>query len=453
MTTVDPQDRAYRSQLRKVVFSSFLGSTLEYYDFLLYGTMAALVFNKVFFSELDPVAGTVASLGTFAVGYFARPVGGILFGHFGDRIGRKRMLYWTITLMAGSSVLIGLLPTSNQVGVLAPLLLVILRLVQGIALGGEWGGSVLMSAEHARRNRGLWASFTPAGAPMGSLLATVAVTITVSVTTQEQLLAWAWRVPFLFSAVLLGIALIVRFQVRESPVFTFIAKQGARSSRAPIVEVLVNHRRVVLLGLGIMVGNFVASSLLTVFFVSYGSGSGVDRQLLLTALSISALATLILTPVFGLISDRIGRRPTMIAGVVLFGVFGFLLFPAMSSGSASVLIVTLILGQAVAYGAWSGPYASLLAEMFPTDVRYTGASFVFQIAGAIGGIAPVLFTVMVAGSNGSTFGVSLVIAGVSALALVCLLIVRETNRSSLGQRIDEESSIDLPDQTLAGTRE
>ncbi|HYH31967.1 MAG TPA: MFS transporter, partial [Pseudonocardia sp.] len=222
-------------QLRRAVLSSFIGTVIEYYDFLLYATASAVVFNRVFFSPLDPLAGTVASFGALATGYLARPLGGVLFGHFGDRIGRKRMLVLTMALMGVASVLIGLLPTYDQVGVLAPVLLVVLRIAQGVAVGGEWGGAVLMSAEHATTRRGLWASFTNAGAPSGMVLSTLVLALAAATTGEQAFLAWGWRIPFLLSAVLLAVGLFVRAKVEETPVFT---AAEAAPQRPPLLDVL-----------------------------------------------------------------------------------------------------------------------------------------------------------------------------------------------------------------------
>src|SRR3712207_2979940 len=225
-----------RTQLRRAVLSSYLGSVIEYYDFLLYATASAVVFSQVFFSNLDPLVGTVASFGTLATGYFARPLGGIVFGHFGDRIGRKKMLVLSMTLMGVGSTLIGVLPTYAQIGAWAPILLVLLRVVQGIAVGGEWGGAVLMSAEHASSRRGLWASFTNAGAPSGVVLSTLVLAASAAATGEEQFLTWGWRIPFLLSLVLLAVGLVVRSRVAGTPVFT--AAADAQPANAPLLEVL-----------------------------------------------------------------------------------------------------------------------------------------------------------------------------------------------------------------------
>lgn len=269
--------------------SSFIGSVIEYYDFLLYATASAVIFNKVFFSSLDPLAATVASFGTFATGYLARPLGGVLFGHFGDRLGRKRMLVLTMTLMGVASFLIGLLPTYDQIGSLAPITLVLLRILQGIAVGGEWGGAVLLSAEHATGRRGLWASFTNAGAPSGMVLSTAALTGTGAVMSEQAFLSWGWRVPFLLSIVLLAVGLFVRLRVTETPVFEAARKAAAGDEaswnpaarnlvawlrKTPLFDVLRNHPKTLLLAVGVGLSAFVAQGTLTTYLIAYGVRAG-----------------------------------------------------------------------------------------------------------------------------------------------------------------------------------
>lgn len=415
-------------QLRLVVFSSFLGSTMEYYDFLLYGTMSALVFNKVFFSELDPVVGTIASFGTFAAGYLARPLGGLIFGHFGDRLGRKAMLFWTLTLMAVASILIGAVPDSTAIGAAAPILLVTLRVVQGIAIGGEWGGSVLMSTEHATSRQGLWASFTPSGAPAGSLLSTLVITLVSGAVGQEAFIAWGWRLPFLFSAVLLVIGIVVRLKVAESPVFTAAAQQ-ARPEHPPIVEVLRNHWRAVLLAVGSTAGMFIASSFITVFLVSAAVGGGAfAQQTVLTILTVSAAITLFTTVFYGYLSDRVGQRTMMIFGAVGMVVVAGAAFPIIASGSIVLLALLIVTGQAFVQSAWSAATPSLLAGMFPATNRYTGSSLAFQVSGVAGGVAPLVFAAL--SGAGALAVIPVVITAFSALGVVCLLLVKEGRRVS-----------------------
>ncbi|MEV6638685.1 MFS transporter [Amycolatopsis sp. NPDC051371] len=408
-----------RAQLRRAVLSSYFGSVIEYYDFLLYATASAVVFTKVFFSNLDPVLGTIASLGTFTTGYLARPIGGIIFGHFGDLLGRKRMLVITMSMMGIASTLIGVLPTYAQIGVWAPVLLIVLRVLQGIAVGGEWGGAVLMSAEHATSRRGLWASFTNAGAPSGMVVSTLLLTLMGAVTTDAQFLSWGWRVPFLLSVVLLAIGLFIRLKVDETPVFA----AARRTAGAPLLEVLRHHPKNLLLAIGVGFGAFVAQGTLTTYLLSYAVHAGFPRQTVLNAITVSSVGAVIGIIGYSALSDRVGRRPVVIAGAVAMGVVGFLLFPLIDSGSAALLTLAVVLGQSIAHPAMYGPLAALYTELFATRSRYTGASLGYQIAGLGAGVGPVVFAA-VAGSG--TAVISTVIAACCLLTVVCVLVLRES---------------------------
>ncbi|MGW5722501.1 MFS transporter [Amycolatopsis sp. NPDC003865] len=413
-----------RAQLRRAVLSSYFGSVIEYYDFLLYATASAVVFNKVFFSNLDPVLGTIASLGTFTTGYLARPIGGIVFGHFGDKLGRKRMLVITMSMMGVASTLIGALPTYAQIGVWAPVLLIVLRVLQGIAVGGEWGGAVLMSAEHATSRRGLWASFTNAGAPSGMVVSTLLLTLMGAVTTDAQFLAWGWRVPFLLSVVLLGIGLFIRLKVDETPVF---AAAGERAG-APLLEVLRHHPKNLLLAIGVGFGAFVAQGTLTTYILSYAVHAGFSRQTVLNAITVSSVGAVIGIIGYSALSDRVGRRPVVIAGALATGVVGFLLFPLIDSGNAALLTLAVVLGQSVAHPAMYGPLAALYTELFSTRTRYTGASLGYQIAGLGAGLGPVVFAALAGAGTGV---ISAVIAACCLVTVGCVLVLRESHRADL----------------------
>lgn len=421
---------APRGQLGRAVLSSYLGSMIEYYDFLLYAAASAVVFNRVFFTSLDPVAGTVASLGTFATGYFARPLGGIVSGHFGDRLGRKRMLVLSMTMMGLSSTLIGLLPTSAQIGVWAPVLLVLLRVIQGVAVGGEWGGAVLMCAEHAKSRRGLWTSFTNAGAPSGLVVATVLMTISANATGEKAFLSWGWRIPFLASVVLLAIGLIVRSRVAETPVFTEAAE--SRPATPPLLDVLRNHPRHLLLAIGIGLGTFVAQITLTTYVISYAIQVGFARQTVLNALTAASITAVVGIIGFSALSDRYGRRPMVLAGAAGMAIWAFLLFPLIDSRSTFQLTVAVVVGLGIVCACMSGPLAALFPELFPTRVRYTGASLGYQIAGIGGGVAPVVFASILAGGGG-TLPISIIIGAGCALTIGCVLALRETSSSDLNE--------------------
>jgi MFS family permease len=421
-------ERRSAPQLRRAVLSSYLGSVIEYYDFLLYATASAVVFSRVFFSGLDPLVGTVASFGTLATGYLARPLGAAVFGHFGDRIGRKTMLIWSMTLMGLASVLIGLLPTYATVGVLAPVLLVLLRVVQGIAVGGEWGGAVLMSAEHASSRRGLWASFTNAGAPSGMVLSTVVLALAAAVTGEQGFLAWGWRIPFLLSAVLLAVGLFVRAKVEETP--DFVEAASSEPARPPLVEVFRRHPRNLLLSIGVGFGAFVAQGTLTTFVIAYAVQAGFPRQTVLNALALSSLAAIAGIIGFSALSDRLGRRPVVLAGALAMAVWSFLLFPLIHSGSALLLTVAVVVGQGIVHAAMYGPLAALYTELFSTRARYTGASLGYQVAGTGAGLAPVVFAGVLS-SGTSTIAVSAIIAATLLVTVVCILALNETASADL----------------------
>jgi MFS family permease len=295
--------------LRRVAVSGLLGTTVEFYDFLVYGTVAALVFGDLFFPQADPAVGTIAAFGTFAAGYLARPLGGIVFGHFGDRIGRKSMMLLTMVLMGSGSFLIGLLPTYDAIGVWAPVLLVALRVVQGIAIGGEWGGAMLMVVEHAEHTqgsrRGLWSSFTQLGAPLGSVLSAGVVTLVAGL-PDDEFRSWGWRVPFLLSIVLLAVGLFVRLKVAESPLFAQAKREPV--DKPPIVE-LLRRPKPVLLAACVGIGAFTTQSLLTSFMISYAVDEGYTRPQVLTAVTVASCVALAVLPAASALSDRVGRRP------------------------------------------------------------------------------------------------------------------------------------------------
>ncbi|NYI79847.1 MFS transporter [Nocardioides panzhihuensis] len=420
---------APRTQMGRIVASSFTGSLIEYYDFLLYSTASAVVFNEVFFSNLDPVTGTIASFGTFAAGYLARPLGGVIFGHFGDRLGRKKMLVLTMLIMGLVSFLIGCLPTYGQIGAAAPVLLVLLRVIQGVAIGGEWGGAVLITAEHATSRRGLWASFTNAGAPAGMVLSTAVMALMATVTTPEQFTAWGWRVPFLLSIVLLAVGLWIRLSVTESPAFEAMKEKKA-DAKTPLMEVLRNHPRTLLLAVGVGLGAFVVQGTLTTFLISYAIGAGFERPAVLNALTLSSAGAVIGIIGWSALTDRVGRRPVVLSAAVATAVFGYLLFPMLDSGSTALLVLAVVLGQSVIHAAFYGPLAALMSEVFKTSSRYTGASLGYQLAGMGAGLSPLLFASMQK-AGASTIMLSTVIAAFCLLSVFSLVRLGETSDRDL----------------------
>ncbi|MDH6517315.1 MHS family shikimate/dehydroshikimate transporter-like MFS transporter [Streptomyces sp. SAI-135] len=427
-------------QLRRVALSGLLGTAVEFYDFLVYGTVAALVFGELFFPGADPAVGTIAAFGTFAAGYVARPIGGIVFGHFGDRLGRKNMLLLTMGLMGGASFLIGLLPTYDTIGVWAPVLLITLRVLQGIAIGGEWGGATLMVVEHAgEKRRGLWSSFTQMGAPLGSLIS-AAVVAMVSTLPKDQFAAWGWRVPFLLSVLLLGVGLFVRLKVVESPLFAEVRKDRAQS-RLPILDVL-KRPRPVLLACCVGIGAFTAQSLLTSYLIAYATGIGYPRPQVLTALTVSAAVALVVLPCASALSDRIGRRPVVLTGAILSAATAFPVLALVDSRSSGALILAVVIGHGISQSLMYGPLGALFSEMFGTRVRYTGASLGYQGATLVGaGFSPMIAGSLVASSGNGT-PVALLLCGGSLITALTVWFVRETSRTSLG---------DAPASELPGT--
>ncbi|WP_395311497.1 MFS transporter [Mycobacterium sp. AMU20-3851] len=376
--------------LRRVALSSLLGTAIEYYDFLVYGTMSALVFGLVFFPESSPAAATIAAFGTLAAGYLARPVGGILFGHFGDRLGRKSMLVLTMVLMGSASFLIGLLPTFAAIGVAAPILLVLLRVIQGVAIGGEWGGATLMVTEHAEADRrGFWNGLMQMGSPIGSLLSVAVVTL-VTLLPDESLLSWGWRIPFLISLVLLGIGIYVRLSITESPVFEAAARRAETTrARLPFLQVL-RKPRTLILACAVGIGPFALTALISTYMISYATAIGYHRTDVMTALIFTSLTGLVTIPFFSALSDRVGRRMVMLAGAVGIVAYAWPFYALVDLRSQTYLIVAMMMAQAIQSMMYA-PLGALFSEMFGTAVRYTGASMGYQLAALLGaGFTPLI---------------------------------------------------------------
>jgi metabolite-proton symporter len=382
----------------KVVAASMAGTTVEWYDFFLYGVAAAVVFPAVFFPSSDPAAGTLLALGTFAIGFIARPIGGLVFGHFGDKIGRKTLLVVSLVMMGIATFAIGLLPGYATIGVAAPLLLVILRLVQGFALGGEWGGAVLIVSEHGDpARRGYWASWPQAGVPFGQLLANGLLFLLSAVQPDDDFIAWGWRVPFLLSAVLVLIGLYVRLSVEESPVFKAAQARAAEAAAAgeketmPIVEVFRRYPREVLTAMGARFAENVSYYIFTIVITTYATQRlGLPSSFVLGAVLIGAAVHLVTIPLWGALSDRIGRKPVYLIGAVGVGVWAFV-FIALVNTENFWLTTLAVVGGLVFHGAMYGPQAAFLSELFGTKVRYSGVSIGYQLASVVaGGLAPVI---------------------------------------------------------------
>lgn len=424
-----------RNSISRIIGASLVGTTIEWYDFFLYGSAAALVFNKLFFPNSDPLTGTLLAFGTYAAGFVARPVGGLVFGHFGDKLGRKRLLVLSLLLMGGATCAMGLLPTYASVGVAAPLLLTGLRLVQGFALGGEWGGAVLIVSEHGSpERRGFWASWPQAGAPGGNLLATGVLAILAVVQSDEAFLAWGWRIPFLLSGVLVMIGLWIRLSVTESPVFLEAAEQARRSSavvRAPIAQVLRHNWREVLISMGARMGENTTYYVITAFILVYLTGPvDLPKSVGLNAVLIGSVVHFATIPLWGALSDRWGRRPVIILGAIGSGAWAFVFFGLLDTASPTVITLATTVGL-VLHGAMYGPQAAFFSELFGTRVRYSGASIGYQLASVVaGGLAPLIATALLKG-YGTSLPVAIYVAAGAALTVIATVVSRETRGTGL----------------------
>ncbi|MEP9384484.1 MFS transporter [Nocardioides sp. KR10-350] len=430
-----PVEASDRSELRRVILSSYLGSTIEMYDFILYATASTVVFGPVFFADLDPLWGTVASYALFAIGYIARPLGGVVFGHFGDLVGRKRMLLIAMLVMGLASFAVGLVPAVPTWGALA---LVVLRAVQGIAIGGEWGGAALMSLEHSpTRSRGLAASFANAGGPAGAFLGTVALAL-VALLPKDEFLSWGWRVPFLASIVLLAVGLWVRSSISESPVFQAAMErqeelEAERATRKlPIAEVLRRPGTLVAVAI-VGMGAFVIQALFSTMGITIAVTNGVSESQGLWAFAISQAVAAFTIPVSAAISDRVGRRPVMLTGLLATAALGFPVFHLMSSGSWPQVILGFLLACPVLQSLTYGPLAAFLTENFSTTSRYTGASLGYQLASLLGaGFTPLITSSIFAAQHGTYAGVGLfLVGGVLVSAVVLAVAARETRGRDL----------------------
>ncbi|MFC4009379.1 MFS transporter [Nonomuraea purpurea] len=413
-------------QTRRVILASLIGTSLEWYDFFLYTTAATLVFPKLFFPSLDPFNATLASLTTNAVAFIARPLGGVVFGHFGDRAGRKTVLVVTLLLMGVSTFLIGVLPGYASVGVAAPILLALLRFVQGMGLGGEWGGAVIMSLEHGDgRRRGFNASWPQVGVPAGYVLATGLLTLLSFFQSDAAFLSWGWRVPFLLSGVLVFVGLWVRLKVTESPLFSEVEQQGAKA-RMPLVEVLRTHPRALLSAFTARIGVDVAFYIFTAYIIVYITGTlGLDRSVALNAVLIGSALQLALIPLFGALSDRLGRRPVYLAGVVGAAVWAFAFFPLLDSRSFPLITLAAVVAL-ITHAAMYGPQAAFIAELFSTRLRYSGASMGYQVAGIVGGALAPIIALQLFKSFQSTIAVSVYVVIALAITALGLAIAPET---------------------------
>ena len=433
-TTLDNEQEITPVNSRsKVVIASLIGTAIEFFDFYIYATAAVIVFPHIFFKQGDPTAATLQSLATFAIAFVARPIGSAVFGHFGDRVGRKVTLVASLLTMGISTVLIGLLPGYETIGVMAPLLLALARFGQGLGLGGEWGGAALLATENAPpRKRALYGSFPQLGAPIGFFFANGTFLLLSWLLTDEQFMSWGWRIPFIFSAVLVLSGLYVRVSLHETPVFAKIAA-AKKQVKIPLGTLLTKHVRVTVLGTFIMLATYTLFYIMTVYSMTFSTsptGLGMPRNEVLWMLMMAVIGFGVMVPVAGLLADKYGRRKSMITITTLIILFALFVFPPLlGSGNPALVMAYLLIGLSL-MGLTFGPMGALLPELFPTEVRYTGASFSYNVSSILGAsVAPYIATWLQA-NYGLTY-VGIYLAVMAALTLTALLLTHETKHQSL----------------------
>jgi MFS transporter, MHS family, shikimate and dehydroshikimate transport protein len=416
---------ADRAKLRRAILASLAGNMLEWYDFFLFGTASALIFNRLFFAPGDPASALLAAFTIYAVGFFARPVGGILFGHIGDRMGRKVSLVWTLSIMGGATFAIGLLPTYAQIGMAAPALLVVLRLLQGLAAGGEWGGGVLMVTENsAAHRRGFLGSWSQAGVGLGFVVASL-VFLAVRQLPEADFLSWGWRIPFLVSIVIFAVGAYIRFRVTETA--THIDR-AEKPHHTPLGLLLRRHPRELLIGVGLRLAENGGSQLFVTFSLAYGTAVGAPTDILLLGLILGMLADSAMMPVFGALSDRIGRKPVYMAGIVGLAAFGYPFLAMLNSGSSTQILAAFIIGNGLFHAAMIGVQPAMFTEMFDQEVRYSGLAFVHEVSSVVLGFAPLIATALYT-STRSPVPVAVYLALLCLLSAIALLCWRPPSAS------------------------
>lgn len=425
-----------KKEMRTVLLSCIVGTTVEWYDFFLYGVAAGIVFNQLYFPSEDPVVGTLLAYATFAVGFVARPVGGLIFGHIGDRVGRKKTLIMTMMIMGVATFAIALIPTYDSIGIAAPILLIVLRLLQGVAIGGEWGGAVLMAVEYApRERRGVFGSLPQMGLALGLILGTGVFAVLESLLSDDAFLSWGWRIAFGFSAVLVIVGLYIRLKILETPAFRKMEERQEKAA-VPAVELFGGrlNRRHIWLGMGARWIEGVIFNAFAVFAIAYGVDTvGVTRQTMLYSVMFGAVVLLVLIPVFGRLSDQFDRRRVYAVGCVVCAVFTIPAFALLDTGETGWIVLVIVVALGVLYPIMYGPEAALFAELFPANVRYSGISFVYQFSGVFAsGLTPLILVYLLDVGKGTSLVIAYFLA-VGLISTVCTLLIR---RSDL-ERIDE----------------
>ena len=424
-------EQEHRVQLRRAVIASTIGTAIEWYDFFLYSIVTGLVFAKLFFPHSDPLVGTLEAFGVYAVGFVARPVGAAIFGHYGDRIGRKATLVATLMLMGFATFAVALVPTYETIGIWGAVILTVLRFIQGVGVGGEWGGSVLIAMEWARTNesRGFIASWPQFGVPCGLFLANLAV-LAFSWLSGDQFLTWGWRIPFALSLILIGVGLYIRLGISETPTFKRLV-QERKVERAPILEVIKRQPREIVLSAFLRVAEQAPFYIFTAFIFAYGTGTlQVSRDFLLVSVMAASVLSFVSIPYFGYLSDRMGRRNVYAIGAALTGVFGFVYFAMMNTGSPTLIFAAILLSL-VPHDMMYGPQAALIAESFTGRLRYSGASLGYQLASVIaGGPAPMIATWLFA-QYGSAYAISAYILACSVVSLIAAAMMQDYTGKSI----------------------
>lgn len=434
MATNVSEGQVSEAFIRKVAWASAMGTTIEWYDFFLYNTFSALVFNKLFFPSFDPLVGTMLAYTTALVGFVARPFAGIIFGHFGDRIGRKRMLILTLLIMGIATFLIGVLPTYESIGVWAPILLLILRILQGIGVGGEWGGAVLMAIEHAPKGRrGFYGSWPQIGVPAGLALATGIVAL-LTLLPGDLFLQWAWRIAFLLSLILVAIGIYIRLKIVETPAFVRL-QESQTIARVPFFDLMRTHRKQVLLGMGCRYIEGVTFNIYGVFVITYlVTALKLPRTTALLGVTIASIVMIFFLPYFGKLSDRVGRRKVFGYGALATGLLSFPAFWVMSTSVDHPILIWLaiIIPFGIIYAAVYGPIAALFSELFDTRVRYSGISFVYQFSGIFAsGLTPIIATALLRAENGQPWLIATYMLVVSLISALSVYLLKETAYSNI----------------------
>ncbi|QAY75862.1 MFS transporter [Sphingosinicella sp. BN140058] len=419
--------QAGATPLKRVVAASLIGTTIEWYDFFLYNYAAAIIFNRLFFPTFEPLTGTLLAFTTYALGFVARPIGGIVFGHFGDRIGRKKLLMLSLILMGVATTLIGLLPTYQSIGVWAPLALVLLRLVQGFAVGGEWGGAVLLAAEHGdAARRGFWASWPQAGVPAGNLLAVAVLALLTAFQSEAEFADWGWRLPFLLSALLVVVGWWIRISIAESATFRDALDADTSPLKVPALEVFRARPRSVLIGAGLRLGENISYYIITAFSVTYLTEvARLDRGTALNATLAGAVVHFLTIPLFSWASDRIGRRPVYAFGGLGLALFSFQFFPMLASGNMALIVAAIAIAL-VLHGAMYGPQAAFISELFPTRIRYSGVSIAYQLTSIVAGSLAPIIALALYQETGSATPVAIYVAAACLISGVSALLAKET---------------------------